>query len=130
MTGHDLTMKKQFKNFRIKRGILFRNITDCEEVVEQLVIPTQYREDILKGIHDQSGHPGQERTLRLLRERYYWPGMATDVKTWVSKCDRCIRRQGKIDKAPLVNITTTYPLELVCMDFLTLEPSKVTSVIS
>jgi len=27
-------------------------------------------------------------------------------------------------RAPLVNIQTTYPLELVCMDYLTLEPAK------
>ena len=28
------------------------------------------------------------------------------------------------NRAPLVNIVTTYPLELVCMDYLTLEPAK------
>ena len=34
------------------------------------------------------------------------------------------RKSSTNDRAPLVNIHTTYPLELVCMDYLTLEPSK------
>jgi len=33
-----------------------------------------YKEDILKGLHDHVGHPGIERTLRLMRERFFWPG--------------------------------------------------------
>ena len=43
--------------------------------------------------------------------------MAEDVD--VSQCDRCLGR-----KAPLVNMTTTQPLEMICVDFLSLEPSK------
>ena len=48
-----------------------------------------------------------------------------DVENWLENCDRCIRRKcGSDIRAPLVNIDTSYPLELVCMDFLTLETSK------
>ena len=40
-------------------------------------------------------------------------------------CERCIKRKSKTDiRAPLINITSTYPLQLVCLDYLTLEPSK------
>ena len=124
MRGDDLTMKKQFKKFKMKRGILFRQIKEEDRVIEQLVIPECYREEVLKGLHNDVGHPGQERTTRLMRERFYWPGVGADIADWVQKCDRCIRRKSTIDKAPLVNVETTYPLELVCMDYLTLEPSK------
>jgi len=124
MKGDDLTMKKQFRKFKMKRGILFRQVLDEGNTIEQLVVPQGYREEILKGIHNDMGHPGQERTMRLIRDRFYWPGVASDVTEWISKCDRCLRRKSKIDKAPLVNIHTSYPLELVCMDFLSLEPSK------
>ena len=39
--------------------------------------------------------------------------------------ERCIKRHAPTDvKAPLVNIRTSQPLELVCMDYLTLEQSN------
>ena len=51
--------------------------------------------------------------------------MTSDTEQWVSNCERCIKRKYKtVVRAPLVNITTTYPLELVCLDYLHLEPSK------
>ena len=87
----------------------------------QSVIETQF----YRGLHSDIGHPGKERTLSLVRERFYWPNMTAHIEKWVSNCDRCIRRKSSTNiRAELVNIETTYPLELVCMDFLTLELSK------
>ena len=42
----------------------------------------------------------------------------------VSQCDRCLRRKAIPHRAPLVNMTTTQPLEMICVNFLSLEPSK------
>ena len=120
----DLTMRKQYKNLRIKRGILFRCIQEEDRIIEQPVVPETYRTEILKAIHNDIGHPGKKRTLRLIRERFYWPGVGSDACEWVEKCERCIRRKSTIEKEPLVNVHSTYPLELVCIDYLTLEPSK------
>nr|KAG5687327.1 hypothetical protein BaRGS_011733 [Batillaria attramentaria] len=51
--------------------------------------------------------------------------MSADVDSWITKCPRCIRRKTPANsRAPLVNVVTTQPLELVCTDFLTLETSK------
>ncbi len=79
----------------------------------------------MASLHDDVGHPGRERTLSLLRDRFYWPGMSTAVENYVKNCGRCIRfkTQGT-HRAPLVNIQTTQPLELVCMDFLQLDVAK------
>ena len=81
------------------------------------------RRDI-KGFYDDSGHPGQERTIQLIRERYYWPGVGKDVSEWIEKCNRCIRRKSTVDKAQLVSVHSAYPLDLVCIDYLSLETSK------
>ena len=125
MTKDDLTMKKQFQKLKIRRGILFRNVKDEDREVEQLVLPQCFKEEVLRGLHSEVGHPGRERTLRLVRERFYWPGMSRDIDQYVTKCDRCLRRKSSVhNRAPLVNVNTTYPLELVCFDYLTLEPSK------
>ena len=72
------------------------------------------------------GHPGKDRMLSLIRDRLYWPGMDKAVEEWISPCGRCIGRKtpASSQRAPLVNITTQFPLELVCIDFPTLEQSK------
>lgn len=90
-----------------------------------MVLPPCYVEQVLRGLHNDMGHPSKDRTLSLLRDRCFWPGMTSDTDSWISNCGRCIRRKSKTDvRAPLVNISSTYPLELVCLDYLTLEPSK------
>jgi hypothetical protein len=50
--------------------------------------------------------------------------MTSDIENWVQHCDRCLKRKKEPHRAPLVNIITTQPMELVCIDYLTLEPSK------
>ena len=125
MSKHDLIMKRQYKHFVMKRGVLYKSIKEDGEIIEQLVLPPCYRNEVLKGLHNEVGHPGRDRTLGLLHERFFWPGMTKDTEKWIEHCDRCIRRKSGSDiRAPLVNINTSYPLELVCMDFLTLETSK------
>jgi transposase InsO family protein len=51
--------------------------------------------------------------------------MTRDVETWITNCNRCIRRKKPTNKrAALINIESSQPLELVCMDYLSLERSK------
>ena len=45
----------------------------------QLVLPESFRMQALKGCHDDLGHLGVERTLDLLRDWFYWPGMTEDA---------------------------------------------------
>lgn len=68
------------------------------------------------------GHMGIERTTDLVCQRFFWPKMATEVENTIKTCGHCIRRKAPMEKAaPLVNMQTTRPLELLCMDFLTIE---------
>ncbi len=91
----------------------------------QLVLPQEFRSVALQGAHDDVGHLGRDRGLHILRDRFYWPKMSTDLDEWVTHCDRCIKRKSPTNhRAPMVSISTTQPLELVSMDFLTLEMSK------
>ena len=59
-----------------------------------------------------------------MRERFYWPGMQTEAMQHVQQCTRCLRRKTPSHVAPLQPIHVTQPLELVHMDYLSLEPSK------
>ena len=112
-------------HLRLINGVLYRDTSINEQERKQLVLPSKYITDVLKSLHNDVGHPGRDRTLSLIRDRFYWPGMSADVDNWIKKCPRCVRRKTPANsRAPLVNVVTTQPLELVCVDFLTLETSK------
>ena len=117
---------REWEKLSLVDGVLYRRRTDPDstDTVYQLVLPVSERDVVLRGLHDEVGHLGVERTLQLVRARYFWPKMADDVQNKVQTCPTCVRRKpGQPQRAPLVNITTTQPMELVCIDFLSLEPS-------
>ena len=109
----------------MKDGILYKKATFNGEDVEQLVLPTTLIDTIFKAYHDDLGHQGRDRTTSLIQRRFFWPGMMDDIKQRVHLCGGCIRRKTAATKAlELVNITSSAPMELVCIDFLSLEKSK------
>ena len=60
-----------------------------------------------------------------MRSRFYWPGLENDVEGKIKNCGRCIRRKTLVKpSAELVNKTSSQPMELLCLDFLSLELSK------
>ncbi|KAL0152879.1 hypothetical protein M9458_051812, partial [Cirrhinus mrigala] len=54
-------------------------------------VPTTLRLTLLDSVHTSpgSGHPGSQRTLSLLRNRYWWPSVAQDVARYVKGCSVC-----------------------------------------
>ena len=106
------------------KDVLVRQRQMGEETCVQVVVPASHRTMVLEQLHDKFGHFGIDRTLELVRERFYWPNMAKDVEAKVKTCLRCICRKAHPTRSPLVNIKTSFPMELVCIDFLTMEPSK------
>ena len=84
----------------------------------------QFINQAIRGCHDEVGHFGRDKTLERLRERFYWPSMDRDVVVHLSNCSNCFKRKGIAPKAELCPIRANRPLELVHMDFLSLEPSK------
>lgn len=116
---------REWNKFEVKNGVLYRKRMDQGRVLRQLVLPKNLREMVLTSLHDDMGHLGLERTLDLLRYRFYWPKMADAVERKIKTCERCIRRKSPPQRAaPLVNIQTSRPMELVCMDFLSVEPDS------
>ena len=116
---------REWNRLEMHDEVLYRKRQDNGRVTYQLVLPEELRTVVLQSLHNDMGHLGIERTLDLVQTRFFWPKMAADVERKVKTCDRCIRRKAQPEKAaPLVNIKSTRPLELVCMDFLSLEPDR------
>ncbi len=66
---------------------------------------------------------GVDRALDLACSRFYWPKMSADIEKNFKTCERCVKRKAVPEKSePLVNIQVTRPLELLCIDFLSIEP--------
>jgi len=64
------------------------------EVVE--VPPPEDRERLVTQSHAQLGHYGAGRTLSLLQNSFWWPGMARQVKAHVARCLPCDRTRSRL----------------------------------
>ncbi|MBW0585091.1 hypothetical protein O181_124806, partial [Austropuccinia psidii MF-1] len=51
---------------------------------------------ILHKHHDSplAGHPGQEKTLKLVKRDFHWSGMTQFIKDYVSSCQQCSRNKN------------------------------------
>ena len=69
--------------------------------------------EVIQKHHDSSvaRHPGYKKTSDLLQCNYYWPGMATTVKEYITRCDTCQRFKGS-NVAPAGLL---HPLEILSL---------------
>lgn len=77
---------RQFNHLKLIDGVLHRATHIDEETRHQLVLPIEHASTVLEALHDDMGHPGKDRTLSLIRDRFYWPGMHKDIETWIEEC--------------------------------------------
>ena len=114
---------KQWLKIHVDQDGVLRRRTSRRE---QLLIPKAYHPLVFKELHQDMGHLGVERTLDLIRERFYWPQMSKDVEHFVTKVCECLKKKkpSKQTRAPMTSIQTTYPFQLVSIDFLHLEKCK------
>ena len=71
------------------RGLLFKGI--------QLCIPRSFmRLNLIKEKHcgGLAGHFGIDKTLSLVKDKYYWLGMYKDVHKFVKSCGVCQVAKG------------------------------------
>ena len=116
---------RNFDRLKIVNDVLVRTAVINEELRNQVVVPTSCVSDILLYLHTNMAHPGRDKTLKLICDRFYWPRMTLDVDNYVKSCKRCVLRKTQTtERAPLHSIHTTQPLELVCTDYLKLEQCK------
>lgn len=118
---------KQWDKIVQKKGLLSRKSSDSQGSKQlQLLLPAALCDEVLKGVHDQCGHQGAERTEQLVRERCWWPGLHGYIRKYLSKCERCIVAKEPYlpVKTPMTSIIASKPLEVLAMDFTQLEPAS------
>lgn len=119
-----IQMKREQGKLHFRDGLLHhQSKRPSGEVMYQLALPTVFREMVLKFLHDDMGHAGIEQTTDLLRARFYWPKMAVDAEGYSKNCGKCVTRKSPCQRAaPLHQIQSNGPMDLVCIDFLSVEP--------
>ena len=111
----------------MRQGLLYRKVRRPGENVAcmQFVLPTKYQKMAIQGCHDDVGHMGVAQSVNLLQDQFYWPGMAKEMTQHVRKCMRCNCFKKRAERAPLEPILATHPMQIVHIDFLTIESGKV-----
>ena len=110
----------------LRKGLLFRKMKkgNQEGSVLEFVVPRKFRTQVLQACHEDVEHAGIWKCTRLLRKRFYWANINQDMEQHIKRCERCIRFKAKPEVAPLENIEASYPMELVNIDYLTIESNK------
>ena len=83
-------------------GLITELVIDDDLIFKghQLVIPSLAKDEMLKFSH--KAHVGIEKYLWRMRKTIYWPGMAANMKKFVSNCDVCQKFGNKQQKEPII----------------------------
>ena len=83
------------KDWKEEDGVIMKD--------KQMYVPNEedLRLQVVKLHHNTpvAGHPGYEKMIELLQRTYFWPGMTSFIKNYISRCDRCVRFKG-MNQAP------------------------------
>ncbi|MCG8033934.1 MAG: DDE-type integrase/transposase/recombinase, partial [Candidatus Thiodiazotropha taylori] len=121
----DIQFVSDWNAYNLKDGVLYKSTSINGEKHDRLVLPDALKDIVFQAYHDDLGHQGRDRTVSLISNRFYFPRINQFIAEKVRNCGRCIRRKTTpLKAASLVNITSSAPMELVCIDYLSLETSK------
>ena len=111
------------QNFTSLQGTLYLCSTPKGEDEDLLlfVVPIAHQTATLNGWHQNAGHQGCDHTLSLLQECFWWPGMVNQMRQVIKTCRYCLQHEGATPKAPLCPIVATTPLDLLHVDFTSIE---------
>jgi transposase InsO family protein len=81
---------EQFQAYNVKDGLLY--LSDG-----RLCIPDEktLRQKLLMEQHDQHNHFGYDKTYIALRNRYFWPGLAKNLKEYIQSCQSCASNKSR-----------------------------------
>ena len=85
------------------------------------MVPGLKRQAAIDWCHCYLGHQGRDRMLSLLKERFWWLGMAQRMMMSVCNCSKCRIFEAKPQIPLMEPILCTEPLDLVHIDYVSME---------
>ena len=114
---------RNHQTFTSLQGTLYLCSTPKGENEDLLlfVVPRAQQTAALNGCYWDASHQGQDHTLSLWKECFWWPGMAKQMRQVIKACGCCLQYEGSTLKAPLCPIVATAPLDLLHVGFTSIE---------
>ena len=111
------------KDFKKRDHLFFINTTPPGNVgtIPVFVVPVNRRQVAIDMCHQNAGHQGRDRTLSLMKGRFWWPGMAMALCLAIQNCSRCKQFEAKCQLPKMEPIVCTQPMELVHVDYVGME---------
>ena len=112
----------QWGKLKLESGVLVRKTSTNV----QLVLPEVYHPIVYAELHAKMGHLASDRVEDLARMRFYWPHMCKDIDFYIrNKCSCVMSKKPNVaERAALKPISSSYPFEIVSIDFLHLDRCK------
>ena len=117
-------MYNQLTSLYLHEEVLCRKVEplDGSEAYLQQFIPPAVVTELITSLHNSAtaGRLGTYRTIKKIRQRYYWPRFKEDVKKHIRCCDRCQKRAGppRTHRHFLTDWLVSYPFHHIGLDFL------------
>ena len=113
----------QQREFTLQDNLLYLQVTptNSQDMALVFVVPAADRQAAIDGCHRSAGHQGCDRTLSLMKEQFWWPGMSQALLRAVANCGRCIQYEAKGQLPPMLPIICTEPMELVHINYVGME---------
>lgn len=108
------------ESYLLRGGVLYHKSEGG--AVEQLVVPQSLRDKVLTLGHaiPWAGHLGKIKTLERIANKFYWPGLYTEVQKFCASCPVCQlasnkkTRQYPLQPMPIIDV----PFSRIAMDIL------------
>ena len=110
---------KEDQGFLWENGLLYQEV--MPQVLERgrvLVLPKSFRSRVLVLAHDRMQHMGARRVTKLVKQRFTWPGVGTDIVKFCracpvcQKCDKRKSRKAWMVERPVLS----EPFEVIAID--------------
>ena len=107
------------KDLEKRDHILFIKTTPPGSIgtIPVVVVPVNRRQIAIDMCHWGARHLGRDRSLSLMKDQFWWPGMANALFLVIQNCSRCKQFEAKCQIPEMEPILCTQPMELVHVDY-------------
>ena len=117
-TEHEAAGDANDTEYIIEDGLVYLIRPPNNEVwpLPRLLLPSSYREEVMRNSHNAVGHQSVAKTMAKINERYYSPGMKKEVRQYIDLCPHCQGHNSYTNNQPMLNIPeANYPFQIVGM---------------